>query len=50
MPVNFPETLKLESILAEGCMRLPGGTLGQVKYSHKQDDWPEATWKAASVK
>ena len=48
-PVNSPETLKLASIMAEGGTRLPGRPLSQVRFSHKQDDWPETTWRTASV-
>ena len=27
----------------------PGRTLCQTKYGHKQDDWPETTWKANPI-
>ena len=40
---NFPETLKIEFILGEGCMWTLGRALSQTKYEKAQNDWPKGS-------
>lgn len=40
---SFPETLKIESTLGEGCVRTLGRAMSQTRCEHAQNDWPKGS-------
>ena len=48
-PAKLPETLALESILAERCAWTWERALSQIKHGQEQVNWPEVTQKTATI-